>query len=148
MNKKDGDWGWLNNVALAAQLNKININTYISNYPIDSFDVNGVSIIYLHGKDNSNQLKGFPLVLNEKTENWFLNYLQDSRKEWKDRICVVKGDLHQSAFTNCSNFDYVSCPSMYGSSQYIVANFGKTRWGIAYMEIDKQNNITNGLIRD
>lgn len=144
----DGDWGWINNVALSAQLNNINIQTYISNKPIDKFDVNEVSIVYLHGKDISNQFKGFPLVLNEKTENWFNSYFIDSKLTWKSRICVVKGDLHQPAFTNCSTFDYISCPSLYGSSQYIVANFGKTKWGIMYMEIDSNNNILNGLIRD
>ena len=144
----DGDWGWLNNIALSYQLNNLGINSYISEQPIDKFDVNDVSIVYLHGKDIKNQFKQFPLVLNEKTENWFNSYFIDSKLKFKDKICVVKGDLHQPAFTNCSTFDYISAPSVYGSSQYIVANFGKTKWGILYMEIDNLNNIKTGLIRD
>ena len=144
----DGDWGWLNNVALSYQLNNLGISTYISDQPIDKFDINDVSIVYLHGKDVKNQFKQFPLVLNEKTENWFNSYFIDSKLQFKNKICVVKGDLHQPAFTNCSTFDYISAPSVYGSSQYIVANFGKTKWGILYMEIDNLNNIKQGLIRD
>lgn len=144
----DGDWGWLNNVALAAKLDKLGIKSYISNNPIDKFDVNDVSIAYLHGKDISNQFKGFPLTLNDKTINWFNTYFVTSKQSWKNKICVVKGDLHQPAFTNCNTFDYYSCPSVYGSSQYIVANFGKTNWGVMYMNIDENNNISTGLIND
>lgn len=144
----DGDWGWINNIALASKLEHLQISSYISSNPIDKFDVNNVSIVYLHGKDIKNQFKGFPLVLNEKTINWFNNYFITSKQNYKNKICVVKGDLHQPAFTNCNTFDYYSCPSLYGSSQYIVANFSKTEWGVMYMEIDNNNNIVSGLIRD
>ncbi len=144
----DGDWGWINNIALSSQLNNIGINTYVSSNPIDTFNVNDVSIIFLHGKDNKNQFKGFPLTLNERTENWFNKYFLDSGISWKKYKCVVKGDLHQPAFTNCNTFDYYSAPSLYACSNWVVANFGKTKWGILYMEIDQNNNITSGLIRE
>lgn len=144
----DGDWGWINNIALASKLESLNIPSYISNKPIDKFDINDVSIIYLHGKDSLNQFKQFPLVLNDKTVNWFNTYFLTSGEKYKSKICVVKGDLHQPAFTSCNTFDYFSCPSLYGSSQYIVANFGKTDWGAMYMEIDNNNNILTGLIKE
>lgn len=143
-----GDWGWINNVALASKLEAMGIQSHISNNPIDKLDINNISIIYLHGKDIHNQFKGFPLVLDDKTVNWFNNYFLTSRVKLKDKVCVVKGDLHRPAFTTCNTFDYYSCPSVYGSSQYIVANFGKTNWGIMYMEIDSNNNILTGIIKD
>lgn len=143
-----GDWGWINNVALASKLESMGIRSYISNNPIDKLDINDVSIIYLHGKDMHNQFKGFPLVLDDKTVNWFNNYFLTSKMDLKSKVCVVKGDLHRPAFTTCNTFDYYSCPSVYGSSQYIVANFGKTNWGIMYMEIDNNNNILTGIIKD
>ena len=84
--------------------------------------------------------------MNDKTINWFNTYFVTSKQSWKNKICVVKGDLHQPAFTNCNTFDYYSCPSVYGSSQYIVANFGKTNWGVMYMNIDENNNKKSLII--
>lgn len=145
----DGDWGWINNVVLAGKLKeKFNIDSYISNNPIDKFDINDVSIVYLHGKDNKNQYKGFPLTLDPKTESWFNAYFIDSGESFKKRKCVVKGDLHQYAYTCAKHFDYISSPSLYGSSNWIAANFGKTPWGVLIMEIDSLNNIKTSVIGD
>ena len=139
----DGDWGWINNIVLANQLqSKFNINSYVCNDPIDSFDIQDISFIYLHGKDIKNQFKGFPLVLDAKTENWFNNYFLDSNKK-----CVIKGDLHQFAYTCAKHFDYISAPSLYGSSNWITANFGKTPWGSLIIEINN-NKIKTELIKD
>ena len=144
----DGDWGWINNMLLSQKLINLGIESYVSNDPIDSFDIGNTSIVYLHGKDIKNQFKGFPLTLDNKTEDWFLHYFIDSKKEFKERKCVVKGDLHQYAITSSKSFDYISAPSLYGSSNYIVANFGLTRWGCLVMEIDSENNIKNTIIKD
>jgi len=144
----DGDWGWINNIVLAEKLKQLNIKSYISNNPIDKFDINDVSIIFLHGKDNKNQYKGFPLILNEKTENWFLNYMNDSKLTFKSRKCVVKGDLHQYACTCAKTFDYISAPSLYATSNWIAANFGLSRWAVLAMEITNNNIIKQFLIKD
>lgn len=143
----DGDWGWINNMVLSAKLKeRFGIDSYISPNPIDAFNVNGVSIIYLHGKDNLNQHKGFPLTLDFKTESWFNAYFIDSDKTFKKKKCVVKGDLHQYAYTKAKHFDYISAPSLYGSSSWITANFGKTPWGVLALEVNKNNNIKTVLI--
>ena len=144
----DGDWGWLNNIVLAEKLRNLNIDSYISDDPIDTFDVNGVSVIYLHGKDNLTQFKNFPLTLDFKTESWFNSYFIDCGKLLQNKKCVIKGDLHQYAYTCAKHFDYISAPSLYGSSNWITSNFGKTPWGALVLEIDMFNNIKNNLIRD
>ena len=144
----DGDWGWLNNIVLAEKLRNLNIDSYISDNPIDTFDVNGVSVIYLHGKDNLTQFKNFPLTLDFKTESWFNSYFIDCGKLLQNKKCVIKGDLHQYAYTCAKHFDYISAPSLYGSSNWIISNFGKTPWGALVLEIDIFNNIKNNLIRD
>lgn len=144
----DGDWGWINNIVLAEKLKSLfGIKSYISNNPIDSFDIDEVSIVYLHGKDNKNQFKGFPLTLDPKTESWFNSYFIDSGKTFKKRKCVVKGDLHQYAYTCAKHFDYISAPSLYGSSSWITANFGKTPWGCLIMEVD-HDNIKTSIIKE
>lgn len=144
----DGDWGWLNNIVLAEKLRNLNIDSYISDNPIDTFDVNGVSVIYLHGKDNFTQFKNFPLTLDFKTESWFNSYFIDCGKPLQSKKCIIKGDLHQYAYTCAKHFDYISAPSLYGSSNWITSNFGKTPWGALVIEIDMFNNIKNNLIRD
>jgi len=144
----DGDWGWLNNIVLAEKLKNLNIDSYISDNPIDTFDVNGVSVIYLHGKDNFTQFKNFPLTLDFKTESWFNSYFIDCGKPLQNKKCVIKGDLHQYAYTCAKHFDYISAPSLYGSSNWITSNFGKTPWGALVLEIDIFNNIKNNLIRE
>lgn len=144
----DGDWGWINNLLLAQHIKQTyNIDTYISNNPIDYFNIQDVSIIYLHGKDNKNQFKGFPLVINDKTESWFNNYLLDSNNDYKSKKCIIKGDLHQFAYSCAKHFDYISAPSVYGSSNWIVSNFGKTPWGVLVLNIIN-NNIINYVIKD
>ena len=144
----DGDWGWINNIVLSHTLKeKFNINSYISNNPIDSFNIQDCSFVYLHGKDNKNQFKNFPLVINDKTETWFNNYFLDSGKKFNTKKYILKGDLHQYAYTRAKNFDYISAPSLYGSSNWIVANFGKTPWGALIIEINN-NNIKTELITE
>lgn len=142
----DGDWGWLNNIVLAERLKGIGIDSYVSDNPIDYLNIESTSLIYLHGKNNVNQFKSFPLTLNKQTESWFNDFFVDCDFDLRKNKIVIKGDLHQFAVTEGHNFQYISAPSLYGSSQYIVSNFGKTNWGVAYLEIGKNINI--GKISD
>ena len=143
----DGDWGWLNNVVLAERLRELDIPAYISDNPIDYINIDNISLIYLHGKNNLDQFKGFPLTLNKQTESWFNDFFVDCDFNLKKSKIVIKGDLHQFAVTEGHNFQYISAPSLYGSSQYIVSNFGKTNWGVSYLTISN-NNVQIGKISD
>lgn len=142
----DGFVGWMNNLLLANKLEQKGIKCYISNTPSFNLNINDVSLTVLHGKDDHNQFKNFPLVINPNTENWFNNYYLNTDFPFKKRKIVLKGDLHQYAYTCGKAFDYMSCPSLYGSSQWIVANFGITKWGIGYLNIDSNNNVNSGVI--
>lgn len=115
---------------------------------MDVFDLNGNKILYLHGKDAFNQFKGFPLTLNDKTESWFNTYFINNKITADKNIYVVKGDLHQHAVTVGKTFTYVSASSLYGSSNWIVSNFGKTPWGTTYMEVDEDGEVLIGLISE
>ena len=144
----DGDWGWLNNLLLASKLEKIGVKSYISDKPIDKFELNGNIFLYLHGKNNYDQIKGFPLTLNDKTESWFNSYFINNNITAEKNIYVVKGDLHQHAVTVGKTFNYVSAASLYGCSNWIVSNFGKTPWGMTYMEISEDGEVLTGLITE
>ena len=141
----DGDFGWLNQKLLASYLTKYDVNSYISNKPIDSFIIGKHCWLFMHGKDNLNQSRQFPLTLNPNTELWFNNYIAEKGIK-SERIYVVKGDLHNYAYTTGKQFDYISVGSMYGSSNYIVANFGHTKWSINYTVV-KQEDILMGTIK-
>ena len=102
----------------------------------------------MHGKDNQNQFKGFPLTLDVKTENYFNEYLDKQGISSSEEVYIIKGDLHQSAITQGKRFTYVSVSSLFGSSDWIMANFGNTPWGCDYMTISKTGLVAHGLIRD
>lgn len=140
-----GSFEWLNQKLLASYLTKYNVNSYISQYPIDNFVIGKHLFIYLHGKDDANQFRSFPLTLNQNTELWF-NYYISEKCISNEHIYVVKGDLHNYAYTTGKQFDYISVGSMYGSSNYIVSNFGHTKWSINYT-IVKQNDILMGTVK-
>lgn len=145
-----GTVGWLNDLILSQHLKELNIESYVSNNSIDSLDVNGTSFLYLHGKASADkgQYKGFPLNLDIKTENWFNNFFYDTPLKLNKRKVVLKGDLHQFSINSCTTFDYINCPSLYGSSSYIVSNFGYTKWGCTYLEVNSNGTYTTGTIRE
>lgn len=143
-----GDFGWALNLALSYKLQEIGWNTYVSDYPIDDFTIGKRKFIYTHGKNNYTQTRQFPLTLNPQTELYFANYIAEKKLNSNgEKIYVVKGDLHQYAYTSGKQFDYISVGSMYATSNYIAANWGNTPWGINYATI-KNNNIMFGKISD
>lgn len=142
----DGDAGWLNNRILEAHLQNMGIDTYISDYAIDSFKVGSHTFVYAHGKNNYDQFKNFPLVLNDKTDLYFTQWMNKNNITGKFKY-VVKGDLHRFAYTVGNTFDYISVGSLYGSSNWITSNFGNTKWSINFMEIE-DDNMQIGTIRE
>ena len=144
----DGNWGWLNNVVLANSIELLGVTSYVATKPIEHTTIAGKYFVYLHGKDNINQFKGFPLTLDVKTENYFNEYLDRNGIYNNQEVYVMKGDLHQSAITRGKRFTYHSVSSLFGSSNWIMANFGNTAWGCDYTVISEDGVVTNGLIRD
>ncbi len=143
-----GDFGWALNLALSYKLQHNGWHTYVSDYPIDDFAVGKYKFLYTHGKNNYTQTRQFPLTLNPQTELYFANYIAEKNlKKDGEKIYVIKGDLHQYAYTSGKQFDYISVGSMYATSNYIAANFGNTPWSINYAII-QNNNLTFGKISD
>ncbi len=144
-----GNFGWALNLALSYRLQQTGWRTYVSDYPIDQLSIDNITFICTHGKDNQNQSKQFPLTLNPQTELYFANYIAEKKlnSDGTNKIYVIKGDLHQFAYTSGKQFDYVSVGSMYATSNYIAANWGNTPWSINYSYI-VGNNVMFGKIED
>jgi hypothetical protein len=140
-----GDGEYVAKVALTPLLEKLNVQTYIANRSIEHVNIDDTTFIFLHGKDTANQIKPFPLTLNDATENYFNEYI--IRNNLSGNIVVVKGDLHQSATTYGKFFVYKSVASLFGASNWIHANFGKTEWGCDYSLLNG-NIRQDGLIRE
>lgn len=145
-----GHVGWLCDVVLAHNLEDLGIDCHICDNEIDVVNVNNTSFLFLHGKAEASkgQFKGFPLNLNDKTQCWFNDFFADTDLPLLDRKVVLKGDLHQFSVNSVSSFDYINCPSIYGSSTYIVSNFGLTPSGCAYLEVDETGNYSVGVINN
>lgn len=143
-----GDFEYMSNVALCSILNHMGIKTTLANKSIDHIKTDFALFIYLHGKDNQNQIKPFPLTLDNKTENYFNEYLIRKNLTNIPNTIVIKGDLHQSALSKGKFFDYKSVGSLFGSSNWIHSNFGKTDWCCDYSIFNKNNNRIDGIIND
>ena len=141
------DWEWAVNNILAEKLTAININCYISNNKIDQFEVDGNVFLYLHGDDSGDMKSGFPAVLNPKTENWFNSYIIENKIVADKDIYVVKGHSHVYAVNMAKSFIYMSAASLYGASNWMTANFGKTPWGVNFSEV-KNGTVITGLINN
>lgn len=144
-----GDFGWALNLALSYKLQQQDWKTYVSNYPIDDFTVGIHKFIYTHGKNSYTQSRSFPLTLNPQTELYFANYIAEKKlnQNGDNKIYVIKGDLHQYAYTSGKQFDYISVGSMYATSNYIAANWGNTPWSINYA-VAGSKNIAFGKITE
>ena len=107
-----------------------NVTATIANRFIDHYKVGVHTFIYTHGKDNKDMKSGLPLNLDQKTEIFFNQYID--YYELKNNIHLVKADLHQNAFNESKLFTYRNVPSIFGSSKWIMSNFGLTKPACGY----------------
>lgn len=107
---------------------------------IDSFEYGKHVIAYCHGKDSKDMIRNWPLQINDKIDGWLMQWFDDKgyspTKNW---LHLRKGDLHNMNYSTGKFGDYISMPSVYGSSSWIGINFGKSRPG-AYLEILSKNS--------
>ena len=125
------------------------LQVYISlKYPditIKSFDkfightkFKDVTYLLTHGKDDTNRKFGLPLYPDAKTEVFIDNYLKLNKLSLDNNIRLIKGDLHQSASVPCKNINrYRNVASLFGSSAWVMDNFGYTPPGTDYEIYDE-----------
>lgn len=93
---------------------------------INHFEYGSSTYIITHGKDNDLMVKGLPLHVNDKADNFISDYIRVNKIK-NDKIYLVKGDLHQYAQSVGKNITrYISVGSIYGGSSWINVNFGYT----------------------
>ena len=146
-NNHGGDVDYMAMKAFELYLNKINpfIKVIVTDKFIDHIEIKRgeellSTIIFTHGKDDSDMKYGLPLVLNDKTENYINNYIDYHQIDTRKPIHFIKGDLHQSATQYGKRFRYKNVGSIYGSSKWIHTNFGNTK-PICDMEVIEEDSI-------
>lgn len=136
-NSNHGGLGWdaAANLALEMYLTTKypEFNVFQFEKIIDSFTY-GINDFHLtHGKDDTHMKRNFPLFLNDKTENFIKEYLDENQFQNKTRFQhLVKGDLHQFTTQQGKFCSYTNIPSLFGSSGWVMSNFGKGRAGFCY----------------
>lgn len=138
-----GDFEYAAQLGLASILQYANVECKVFDSFIGTFEHKGRYYLLCHGKDNVDMFKNWPLVLNDKTENYINQYLDSIGVM---NATVVKGDLHQSATTYGKRFKYKSVGSLFGSSDWIHKNFGFTRAACDYSIVDDEDNTLDGRI--
>jgi hypothetical protein len=89
-----------------------------------------------HGKDSEDLKHGLPLVLDGKTEQYITNYILHHGIGTKN-LHFIKGDLHQASTQWGKHFRYRNVPSIYGSSKWIMTNFGYSKPGCSFDLIEE-----------
>ena len=84
-----------------------------------------------HGKDTEDMKNGLPLTLDAKTEQYIINYMLYHKLQ-SDNLHFIKGDLHQASTQWGKHFRYRNVPSIYGSSKWIMTNFGYNKPGCSF----------------
>ena len=138
-----GDFEYAAQLGLASILRYADVECKIFDSFIGTFENKGQYYLLCHGKDNVDMFKNWPLVLNDKTENYINQYLDSIGLM---NATVVKGDLHQSATTYGKRFKYKSVGSLFGSSDWIHKNFGFTRAACDYSIVDDEGNMLDGRV--
>lgn len=132
-----GAFGWTAYKALEIYLNLKypDIKTFISKKFIDHIEIGDETVIFTHGKDEHYKSKPLPLILDTRTENFILQYID--KHNLTGKINFYAGDQHRFAVTMGKKFGYFRVPSVFGSSGWIHCNFGYTRPGYCLQLNDK-----------
>ena len=108
------------------------------------FDLYDNRIVITHGKDETIMKRNLPLLLNPNIELQLTEYLDEiGRKKENFKNFIVKGDLHQFASQQGRYFHYQNIPSLFGSSAWIHANFGRGNAGYCFSVVSKDE--PNGI---
>jgi len=105
---------------------------------IESFRYNNHNIHYTHGKDDKLMRAPMPLNLDHKTEAYIKQYmdLNGYHHAEDEQNYFIKGDIHQFNWNSGKFFHYINCPSVMGSTDWIMRNFGLSKPGILHLILD------------
>lgn len=131
-----GDFEYFATRALEEYINTLykenpSIKFYTLPHFINPFSIAGNTYLLSHGKDSVDMRNGLPLTLDAKTNEYITNYVIDKGISFEG-LHFIKGDLHQASTQWGKHFRYRNIPSMFGSSKWIMTNYGMTNPGCSF----------------
>jgi hypothetical protein len=93
---------------------------------IDHVIIGDKCFCFTHGKDATDRKRGLPLNLTPDIETYIKQYIDINNLNGYE-ISFVKGDLHQSASYYSKFFRYRNTSSIFGSSKWLMINYGYTQ---------------------
>lgn len=141
---------WVTNKLICSKLKEMFGNSIskaeVADEPFLKFNVDNQMYLCHHGRDEKNMKSHFPLNLDSKWESQLTDYIFHTYSiSPETQINVVSGDLHNEAMNRGKFFKYWKVGSLFGASDYCMANYGNTPAHINY-HIIKNNNILSGTI--
>ena len=131
-----GDFEYFATRALEEYINTLyketpSIKFYTLPHFINPFSIAGNTYLLSHGKDSVDMRNGLPLTLDAKTNEYITNYVIAKGIPFEG-LHFIKGDLHQASTQWGKHFRYRNIPSMFGSSKWIMTNYGMTNPGCSF----------------
>lgn len=100
----------------------------------------GHNILAVHGKDERDQTRNFPLNLDPKTEVYFTDYILEKGLNPKhEYVHVMKADLHRYNENRGKSFRYINVPSISVGSSWQEKNFSSS-YSAALLEMYERGN--------
>jgi hypothetical protein len=136
-------FGYITNQALNLYLSTAYpfIKVTIMEKFLEHFDYGKHTFIFTHGKDSEDLKHGLPLFLTEKAENFLNKYINHHSLGENKNISIIKGDLHTESMQQAYKFRYRNVLSMYGSSKWIMNNFGPGYPGVSFDLVEKDTDL-------
>ena len=109
---------------------------------IGTLEVGSHVIAFAHGKDAKIMKYPMKKVLDDRLDLWATQYFH--KAGYQDHFkTLIKGDLHVFGVEQGKFGNYINVPSIYGTSDYISLNYGVTRPGALFLDINpEEDDIT------
>lgn len=106
------------------------------------YKVGNHTFVITHGKDSVNMKFGMKLYLDDRTVTYLDGYCKEFGLYDGSFIHISKGDLHKHVVDQSNKrFDYINYPAFCPTSDWIQTNFGMSRGGIVFENIDIETDI-------
>jgi hypothetical protein len=120
---------------------KVKINT-LKRF-INHFTIGRHTFVEMHGKDIGEMKFGFKPKLDAVQADKLDHYCKQYKLYNGNFIEVSKGDSHQAIYDDAtsSDFSYYNYPAFSPPSNWVKTNFGNSRSGFNFFNINKDDNI-------
>lgn len=110
---------------------------------INHYSVGKHTKVLSHGKDSESLKFGFKPVLDAKQADKIDQYCKEHKLYNGNFLEFSKGDSHQFIldYTTSRDFNYFNYPAFSPPSNWVKSNFGKSRSGFVFQNIDLEQNI-------